>query len=51
MGHSGDRCDSTSTLCKYDLRKGATNEAGKHLFRAVHMCWRGMHYFGIASYS
>ena len=21
-GHSGDGCDSTSTLCKYDLRKG-----------------------------
>ena len=20
-GHSGDRCDLTSTLCKYDLRK------------------------------
>ena len=22
MGHSGDGCDLTSTLCKYDLRKG-----------------------------
>ena len=22
-GHSGDRCDLASTLCKYDLRKGA----------------------------
>ena len=22
MGHSGDRCDLASTLCKYDLRKG-----------------------------
>ena len=21
-GHSGDRCDLTMTLCKYDLRKG-----------------------------
>ena len=21
-GHSGDRCDLASTLCKYDLRKG-----------------------------
>ena len=21
-GHSGDRCDLTLTLCKYDLRKG-----------------------------
>ena len=21
-GHSGDECVSTSTLCKYDLRKG-----------------------------
>ena len=21
-GHSGDGCDLTSTLCKYDLRKG-----------------------------
>ena len=21
-GHNGDRCDLTSTLCKYDLRKG-----------------------------
>ena len=21
-GHSGDVCDLTSTLCKYDLRKG-----------------------------
>ena len=21
-GHSGDRCDLTSTLCKYNLRKG-----------------------------
>ena len=23
MGHSGDGCDWTSTLCKYTLRKGA----------------------------
>ena len=22
MGHSGDGCDLTSTLCKYDLKKG-----------------------------
>ena len=22
MGHSGDGCDLTSSLCKYDLRKG-----------------------------
>ena len=22
MGHSGNRCDLASTLCKYDLRKG-----------------------------
>ena len=21
-GHSGERCDFASTLCKYDLRKG-----------------------------
>ena len=21
-GHSGDRCDLVSTLCKYDLKKG-----------------------------
>ena len=44
MGHSGDRCDLASTLCKYDLRKGdlfvlswATVrrvKAGKCLFRA-----------------
>ena len=24
-GHSGDRCDLTSTLCKYELRKGDLN--------------------------
>ena len=39
-GYSGEGCDLTSTLCKYDLRKdfvcfeldkGATSEAGKSL--------------------
>ena len=41
-GHSRDRCNLASTLCKYDLRKddfcselgnGATSGAGKYLFR------------------
>ena len=30
-GHSGDGCVLASTLCKYDLRKGATSEAWKYL--------------------
>ena len=44
-GHSGDGCVLASTLCKYDLRKGAlfvlscaTIEAGKYLFRAANAC-------------
>ena len=41
-GHSGDRCDLASTLCKYDLRKGG-------LFRAANVWWRCAQYFVIAS--
>ena len=46
-GHSGNRCDLASTLCKYDfwsfficseLGSGATIEAGKYLFRAANVC-------------
>ena len=52
-GHSGDGCDLSSTLCKYDLRKcdlfselgkGATNEAGKYLFRAANVWCRCAQY-------
>ena len=55
-GHSGDICDLTSTLCKYDLRKsylfvvkGVTSETGKYLFRADNVCWRCALYFVIYS--
>ena len=48
-GHSGDGCVLVSTLCKYDLRKGATSEAGKSLFRAASVWWRCAQYFVIAS--
>ena len=50
-GHSGNRCDPVSTLCKYDLRKGdlivlkwaraPTSEVRKYLFRAA-MCVGGV---------
>ena len=43
-GHSGDGCDLTSSLCKYDLRKSATSEAGKYLFRAANVRWRFAQY-------
>ena len=57
-GHSGDGCDLSSTLCKYDLRKeidcselgnGATSEAGKSLFGVSNVWWRCAQYFVIAS--
>ena len=57
-GHNGDGCDLASTLCKYDLRKcdfwsesgkGATNEAGKYLFRVANVWWKCAQYFVIAS--
>ena len=58
-GHSGDGCDFTSTLSKYDLIKGdlfvlsweksARSEAGKYLFRAANVWWRCAQYFVIAS--
>ena len=48
-GHSGDGCDLTSILCKYDLRKGATSEAEKYLFRAANVWWGCVQYFVIAS--
>ena len=45
-GHSCDGRILTSTMCKYDLRKGcselgkgATSEAGKYLFRASNVWW------------
>ena len=55
MGHSGDGGDLASTLCRYDLRKGdlsglgkgATNEAGKYLFRAGNVWWRCAQYYVI----
>ena len=48
-GHSGDGCALASTLCKYTLRKGATSEAGKYLFRADNVWRRSAQYFVIAS--
>ena len=58
-GHSGDGCVLTSTLCKYDLRKGdlfvlswargATSEVRKSLFRAASVWWSCAQYFVIAS--
>ena len=46
-GHIADGCDLASTLCKYDLNKGATSEVGKYLFfRADNVC---LQYFVIAS--
>ena len=33
-----------------ELGKGATSEAGKSLFRADNVWWRGAQYFVIASY-
>ena len=56
-GHSGDGCESASTLCNYDLRKGylfvllgkgATSEAWKCLFGAANMWWRCPQYFVIS---
>ena len=44
-GHSGDGCDLTSTVCKYDLRKvdlfvqSWTSETDKYLFRAANVWW------------
>ena len=35
--HKGDGCYLASTLCKYDLRNGATSETGKYLFRAANV--------------
>ena len=56
--NSSDGCDLTSTLCKYDLRKGdlfalgkgVTSEVGKYFFRAASVWWRCAQYFVIASY-
>ena len=48
-GHSGDGCDLASTLCRYDLGKGATNYAGRYLFRTANVWWMGVQYFVIAS--
>ena len=58
-GHSGGGCDLSSTLCKYDLRKGAficselgkgaTSEARNYLFRAANVWWRCAQYFVITS--
>ena len=57
-GHCDDGCDLASTLCKFDLRKGAlfvelgkgaTSEAGKCLFRADNVWWRWVQYCVIAS--
>ena len=54
-GLSDDGCVLSSTLCKYDLRKGdlfalgATSEVGKSLFRAANVWWRCAQYFDIAS--
>ena len=48
----------SSTLCKYDLRKGdlwselgkgATSKAGKSLFRVANVWWRCVQYFAISS--
>ena len=59
-GHSGDVCDLTSTLCKYELRKcdlfvmswaGCDERAGKFLFRDANVWWRCVQYFVIASCS
>ena len=50
-GHSGDECGLASTLCKYDLRKGATSEAGTYLFRAAIVWWRRVQYVLIDSCS
>ena len=32
-GHNGDGCDLSSTLCRYDLRKGVL-PVRKYLFRS-----------------
>ena len=56
-GYSGDGCDFASTVCKYDLRKGAvfelgkgvTSEAGKYILIAANVWWRCAQYFVIAS--
>ena len=48
-GHNGDGCVLASTLCKYDLRMGATSDVGKSLFRAANVWWRCAQYFVIAS--
>ena len=57
--NSDDGCDLASTLCNYDLRKGALfvlslakgamSEAGKYLFRVANVWWRCTQYFDIAS--
>ena len=41
--HSGDGCDLSSTLCKYD-EEGRV-DPGKYLFRAANVWWRCGQYF------
>ena len=58
-GNSGDGCVLTSTLCKYDLRKGdlfvlswvrvRRVRRESILFRAANVWWRCAQYFVIAS--
>ena len=47
-GRSGDGCDLASTFCSYNLRKGATTDAEKYLFKTANVCWRCAQYFVIA---
>ena len=57
-GLSGDGCGIASTCVSIifvrviyfsELGKGATNEAGKYLFRTANVWWRYAQYFVIAS--
>ena len=59
-GHNGHGCILTSTLCKYDLRKGDLFVLSwvrvrrvmrkKYVFRAANVWWSCAQYFVIASY-